>query len=74
MPLPILFKVRNKFLLLQGYRLNTGLCDSLERALTIYPELLTGINLTDNGITDSDMAKIILGLTKLNSLKRLVIK
>ena len=62
-PLPILFKVRNKCLILQGYRLNTGLCYSLEHALTIYPELLTSINLTDNGMTDGDLAKIINGLT-----------
>lgn len=73
-PLPILFKIRNKFLILQSYRLNMGLCESLQSALTIYPELLIGINLTDNGMQDSDLAKVINGLTKLHTLKKIVIK
>ena len=42
--------------------------------MTIYPELLTSINLTDNGINDHDLSKVIRGLTKLISLKKIVIK
>ena len=42
--------------------------------MTIYPELLTSINLTDNGINDTDLAKVFKGLSKLISLKKIVIK
>ena len=73
-PLPILFKVRNKYLLLQGYRLNSELCQSLEAAFAIYPEILTGINLTNNGISDGDLARTLSGLTKLDQIKQIVIK
>ena len=54
--------------------MNSGLCESLQHALTIYPELLTSINLTDNGINDNDLAKVFKGLAKLISLKKIVIK
>lgn len=44
-PLPILFKVRSHKLVLKGYRLNDGLCQSLKHAFRLYPQLLTGIKL-----------------------------
>ena len=73
-PLPILFKVRDKMLTLKGYLLNDGLCRSLCQSLEIYPELLTGINLTDNGISDTDVATVLTGLNKLDKLLSITIK
>lgn len=70
-PLPILFKVRNKRLALKGYRLNEGLCESLKHAFAIYPELLTGITLHDNGIADQDLGKIFQGLGSLEIVKEI---
>lgn len=72
-PLPILFKVRNKRLVLKGYGLNEGLCKSFATSLAIYPELLDGINFQNNGMSDSDLAITFGGLTKLNELKVIVI-
>lgn len=74
LPLPILFKVRDRFLTLQGYQLNTGLCASLQAALAIYPEILVGVNLTENGISDGDLAKVLAGLTKLKEFKQFIVK
>ena len=73
-PLPILFKVRDKMLTLKGYLLNKGLCLSLCQSLQIYPELLTGINLTDNGISDTDVATVLTGLSKLEKLQSITIR
>ena len=74
MPLPILFKVRDKRLVLKGYGLNQGLCESLSHSLQIFPELLDGIYFTNNGISDANLATVLKGLTKLKSLKSIVIK
>ena len=68
-PLPILFKVRNKRLVLKGYGLNEGLCESLRASLQIYPELLTSINLTNNGMQDGDLAAVLKGLQQLTQLR-----
>ena len=73
-PLPVLFKVRDKKLILEGYRLNAGLCESLSKSFEIYPELLDSITLDDNGISDVDLAKVLEGLTKLDDLKRIIIR
>ena len=74
MPLPVLFKVRDKKLILEGYRLNSGLCESLCTSFEIYPELLDSITLDNNGISDVDLAKVLEGLTKLDYLKRIIIR
>ena len=58
-PLPILFKIRNQQLILKGYRLNDGLCESLKKALQTNKELLTLIKLSDNGIADEDMYTVM---------------
>ena len=74
MPLPILFKVRNQRLVLKGYGLNEGLCESLFQSFRIYPELLTAINLTNNGMLDSDLAKVFRGLKELTQLRSIIVK
>lgn len=72
--MPVLLRVRNKCLLLRGYQLNSGLCESLNKSFEIYPELLDSINLTNNGITDGDLAKVLNGLTKLKTIKSIIVK
>lgn len=73
-PLPLLFKVRDKRLVLKGYRLNQGLCLSLKHALEIYPTLLTSIKLSDNGISDFDLSKVMNGIGCLESIKEIHIE
>ena len=72
-PLPILFKVRSKKLILKGYRLNQGLCLSMRHAFRLYPQLLREIKLENNGMSDHDLAQIIHGLSHLEELKRISI-
>ena len=54
--------------------MNSGLCESLNKSFEIYPELLDSINLTNNGITDGDLAKVLNGLTKLKTIKSIIVK
>lgn len=74
MPLPILFKIRNRRLVLKGYRLNDGLCQSLKHACKVDPDLLTSIKLQDNGISDYDMSQVMAGLGCLENLKQIWIE
>ena len=73
-PLPILFKVYNQTLQLNGYTLNEGVVQSLAEALAVYPEIIHSIQLSQNGLKDSQIALIFRAMRKLAQVKAVVIK
>ena len=59
-PLPILNKVRGKFLLLSDYNIESNNFKHLVNGLPAYiPNSLQKIVLCNNSITDDDMSKLI---------------
>jgi hypothetical protein len=72
--LPILFKIRDQRLQLDGYTLNSGICSSFAEAIRTFPNILTSIVLSQNGLKDRDCATILEGMTHLKHVKQIVIK
>jgi len=72
--LPLLSRIANKSLILQGYKLTDGICYGLGESIASQPKLLNTIVLDNNGLCDEDFSKIIKGMCKLDNLKSLVIK
>lgn len=72
--LPILNMVHQKVLPLLGYKLNSGVCAALAKALAGNEQLLHGIILEGNGLNDHDVAQILEGLQTQEQIKSIVIK
>jgi len=72
--LPILFKIQRQRLILEEYTLNSGLCSSLASSFAVVPNCINQISLTQNGLKDAQLAVLIEGLQKLETMKSIVIK
>lgn len=60
-PLPLVNKIFEGVLSLDNYRLNFGLCKALGNVLDDLSDSIFKIDLTNNGIGDSDCAEILSG-------------
>jgi len=72
--LPVLNQIENKQLYLKGYKLSSGTCKSLCEAFGVNLQILNGITLDENGLSDTDLSMIIEGLSKQMNVKSIIIK
>ena len=69
--LPLLLRIKDKKLIMEGYQLNNGLCNALSLAFSHFKDIATDFHLTSNGMIDEDLAVLLNGashLTHVNSI------
>mmetsp|Transcript_33981 Transcript_33981/g.33125 ORF Transcript_33981/g.33125 Transcript_33981/m.33125 type:complete len:113 (-) Transcript_33981:348-686(-) len=72
--LPILHRVKNKTLYLEGYQLNHGLCKAMSQGFKFMGSILNKITLENNGIHDEEFKVVLEGLHLLKDLKSVIYK
>lgn len=60
--LPILLKVKDKFLNLVEYQLNPGLCSAIAAGLKVYPDFVENFAFVNNNMKDEDLAQILMSM------------
>jgi hypothetical protein len=64
----------NRKLYLHEYLLNDGLCKGLAAAFKQYPDCITQLCLSSNGLLDKELAALTEGIQGLRDIKCVVIK
>ena len=63
--LPLLLRIKDKKLILEGYQLNYGLCAAIAMAFEQFSDIATEFILQRNRMTDEDFSVLLKGMTKL---------
>ena len=69
--LPLLLRIRDKKLIMEGYQLNNGLCNALGIAFSQFKDIATDFHLASNGMHDEDFAVLLSGMCHLTYVSRL---
>jgi len=69
--LPILLKVKEKFLNLVEYQLNPGLCQAIAAGIKVYPDFVEDFAFTNNNMKDEDLAIILSSMQVIKHAKSL---
>ena len=74
MPLPAFDKIRGNNFVLEGYKLNPGVCKAIGTAFKEYEKPINKILLSNNGVSDEMLAHIVNGFKHNEELSGLTIK
>ena len=73
-PLPAFDKIRNNNFVLEGYKLNPGVCKAIGTAVQEYEKPINKILLSNNGLSDEMLSNIVHGFKHNEELSGLTIK